>query len=71
MVQAVYAVLDGAAVPLCHQLLSAEWDLLARDQVAQRSSKQLTEQRFHKRGASSLLLSRCITVLRPLHLLQA
>lgn len=71
MVQAVYAVLDCAAVPQCHQLPSAEWDLLACDQVAQRNSEQLTEQRFHKHGASSLPLSRRITVLRPLHLLQA
>lgn len=71
MVQAVWAVLDRAAVPLCHQLPSAEWDLLARDQVAQRSSEQLMEQRFHNHGASSLLLSRRITVLRPLHLLQS
>lgn len=64
-------MLDRAAAPLCHQLPSAEWDLLARDQAAQRSGEQLTAQRFHKHAASSLPLSRRITVLRPLQLLQA
>lgn len=36
-------MLKGAAVRLCHHLPSAEWDLLARDQVTQRGNEQPAE----------------------------